>query len=117
MEKPPYIFRAITHFSVVNVDTYHPRLKEIKTLTLEIGSKIPPGAYPLVLIKPFPPFGRPGKELAKLRSLRVEEIESIWAFRTSDDGHSSRLEIRGKANVFISCDVIEGVPGWDEAMP
>ena len=117
MEKPPYIFQAITHFSVVKVETRHPKLKGIKTLTLEIESKIPPGKYPLALVKPFPPFGRPDGDLDKLASLHAGDIESIWAFRKADDGQSARIEIRGKANVFISCDAIEGVPGWHEAMP
>ena len=119
MESTPYRFQAITHFSVVNVEKHDPRLEEITRLTLKVGSKIPPGTYRLVLIKPFPPLGRPGKELDELGSLRAEEIESIWAFRRPDDGHWARIEIRGKVpgpNVFISCDAIEGVPGWAEAL-
>ena len=118
MEKPPYIFQAITHFSVVKVETYHRKIDDIETITLEIESKIPPGKYPLVLVDPFPPFGRPGKELDKLASLHAGDIESIWAFRRPDDGQSARIEIRGKvsgATVFVSCDEIEGVPGCDEA--
>lgn len=118
MEKPRCVFEAITHFSVVDVKKYDPRFEDVETLTLEIGSKSPPGKYPLVLVEPFPPFGRPGEELDMLASLRAEDIESIWAFRKSDDGQSARIEIRGKvsgATVFVSCDAIEGVPGWDEA--
>ena len=54
MESPPYIFRLITNFSVGNVEKYDPRIDSITKLTLEIGSKILPGTYPLVLVKPFP---------------------------------------------------------------
>ncbi len=118
MENWQYGFQAITHFSVVNVETYGPRQKGIKTLTLEIESKIPPGKYPLVLVEPFPPFGRPGKELNKLATLRAEEIERIWIFDKPEGGRWARIEICGKvsgATVFVSCDAIEGVPGWDEA--
>ena len=98
----------------MNVETYSPKQKEIKTLTLEIGSKIPGGRYPLTLIKPFPPLGRPGEELDKLASLRAEEIESIWVFDKPDDGRWARIEIRGKApgaTVFVNCTRVEGVPG------
>jgi len=117
MESPPYIFRDITHFSVGNVEKHDPRVDGIMKVTLEIESKILPGTYPLVLVKPFPPFSKPGKELEKLASLRAEEIQSIWAFRRPDGKPGPRIEIRGKApgaNVFISCDAIEGVPDWDE---
>jgi hypothetical protein len=120
LEKPPYRFQAITHFSVGNVEKPHPRIDNITKLTLEIGSKIPPGRYPLVLIKPFPPLGRPGKELDGLASLHAEDIESIWAFRKPDDGQWARIEIRGKApdtTIFVNCEQIEGVPGWDETQP
>lgn len=114
MEKPPYVFRVITHFSVKNIEKYDPRMENIPKLTLEVGSKSAPGTYPLVLIGPFPPFGRSGEDLDKLASLRAEDIESIWAFRRPDDGQWARIEIRGKApdtSVFVRCDVIEGVPG------
>jgi len=117
MERSPYSFQAITHFSVRDVEKYGPRFDEIRKLTLEIGSKILPGKYPLVLIKPFPPLGRPGKDLDRLASLHAEGIESIWAFPKPDDGERARIEIRGKApntTVFVNCERIEGVPGWDE---
>lgn len=117
MEKPPYTFQAITHFSVVKVETCHPKLKGIKTLTLEIESKILTGKCRLILVKPFPPFARPGEEMEMLASLRAEDIESISASCRADDGQSARIEIRGKvsgATVFVSCDEIEGVPRCDE---
>jgi hypothetical protein len=120
MQKPPYTFQAITHFSVVKVETCHPKLKGIKTLTLEIESKILTGKCRLILVKPFPPFARPGEELEMLASIRAGDIESVWAYRKPDDGQPARIEIRGKfsgAPVFVKCDDIEGVPGWDEAMP
>ena len=114
MEKSPYRFQVITHFSVRDVEKYGPRFEEITKLTLEIGSTIPPGRYPLVLIKPFPPLGRPGKELDRLASLRLEDIESIWAFPKPDDGEWARIEIRGKITIFVKCERIGGLPGWDE---
>lgn len=117
MERPPYIFRTITHFSVTDVQTYDPRLDEITRLTLEIGSKIPPGKYPLILIGPFPPYGRPGEDLTRLSSLGAGDINEIWAFRRPDDGEHARVEIRGKTpgtSIFVRCKRIEGVPGWDE---
>jgi hypothetical protein len=117
MEKPPYIFSDITHFSIREVEKYGPRFEEIRKLALEIASKIPPGRYPLVLIKPFPPLGRPGKDLDRLTSLHAEGIESIWAFPKPDDGQWARLEIRGKApdtTIFVNCVRIEGVPGIQE---
>ena len=117
MEKPPYIFRDVTHFAVGTAERSHPRIDYITKLPLEIESKISPGRHPLVLIKPFPPLGRAGKELDKLASLHAEDIESIWAFRKPDDGQWARIEIRGKRHrpsIFIGCERIEGVPGWDE---
>jgi hypothetical protein len=119
MEKTPYRFEAITHFSVGNVEKYAPRIDNITKLTLEIGSKIPPGRYPLVLVKPFPPFGRPGKELDRLASLHAEDIESIWVFPRPDDGEWARIEIRMKSAPprFFDCERLEGVPGWDKTQP
>jgi hypothetical protein len=116
MEKPPYTFQGITHFST-QVERYGPRFDGVKTLTMEIGSNIPPGRYSLVLIKPFPPLGRPGEELYVLASLRSGDIDSIWTFRKADDGQWARVEIRGKSHrptIFVGCERIEGVPGWDE---
>jgi hypothetical protein len=116
MERPPYIFRVIAHFSVGNAEKPHPRIDCVTRLSLEIGSKILPGRYSLVLIKPFPPLGRPGEELDRLASLRAEDIESIWVFRKPDDGKWARIEIRSKTpetTIFINCERIDGVPGWD----
>lgn len=115
MEKPPYILREITDFSILQVEPYTRRLKEIKQLTLEIGSKLVPEKHPLVLIKPFPPLGRPGKDLERLASLGPEQIDSIWAFRKTDGHPWPRVEIRGKAAdesiiLTIRCNAIEGVP-------
>ncbi len=120
MERPPYIFRAITHFSIGDVEKYDPRLDEITKLTLEIGSKIPPGRYPIVLIQPFAPLGRPGEDLIKLAALRADGINSIWVFRKPDDVEWARVEIRGKApgtSIFVRCKRTEGVHGWDEREP
>lgn len=120
MERPPYIFQLITDFSVADMEKADPRINSIRKLTLRIGAKIPHGEYPLILIKPFPPHGRAGKELDRLMSLHAESIESIWAFPKPDDGEWARIEIRGRvpsATVFIKCERTEGVPGWDETQP
>jgi hypothetical protein len=93
MEEPPYIFQGITDFSVDDVEKVDARVDCIRKLTLEIGSKIPAGRYSVVLSEPFPPFGRAGNRLKKLRSLRAMDIESIWAFPRPDDGKRARLEI------------------------
>ncbi len=116
MERPPYTFQAITHFSVRDVEKYNPRFDEIRTLTLEVGSRMQSRSYSLVVIKPFPPLGRPGAELDALTSLQAEDIDFIWAFRKPDDGQWARIEIHGKTrrpNIFVTCERIEGVPGWD----
>jgi hypothetical protein len=36
MEQSPYVLRTITHFSIREVEKFHPRLNEIETITLEI---------------------------------------------------------------------------------
>lgn len=115
MEKPPYIFGNIVHFTVGNIEKHSPRFEEIEKLTLEVASRLPRGRYPLTLIKPFPPFGRPGGDIGKLRSLCAEDIDSIWVFDKPDDGHWARIEIHGKApatTFFVKCVRVEGVPGW-----
>jgi len=117
MEKPPYILREITDFSIGQVKPYAPTLKEIKQLTLEIGSKLLPEKRSLVLMKPFPPLGRLGKDLERLASLDPEQIDSIWVFRETDGHPWPRIEIRGKAPdesivLTIRCNAIEGVPAW-----
>jgi hypothetical protein len=107
----------ISHFSVRDVEKYSPRSDGIRTLTLEVGSRMQSGSYSLVLIKPFPPFGRPGAELDALRSLPKEDIDSIWGFCRADNGPGARIEIYGKAHrpiMFVTCERIEGVPGWDQ---
>lgn len=117
MEKPPYIFKAITHFLVKNVEEVDSRIDCITKLTLEIGSQIPPGRHSLTLIKPFPPFGRKGTNLSMLESLRAEDIESIWAFRRTNSNKCARVEIRRKGDdptVPVRCERIEGVPGRDK---
>jgi len=117
MEKPPYIFQAITHLSVKDVEKVDPRIDCITKLTLEIGSDIPHGRYTLVLIKPFSPVGRAGKKLRILKSLRAEDVESICAFPKPDNGKWERLEIRGEIpdmSIIIRCEQIKGVPGWAE---
>ncbi len=43
MERPPYIFQAITHFSIVRVEKRGPKNDSIAKLTVEIESKIPSG--------------------------------------------------------------------------
>jgi len=117
MEKPPHIFWNLTHFAVANVEHYGSRFEEVKKLSLEIESEIPLGRYPLVLMKPFPPHGRPGENLAKLRSLGADNIESIWVFCTPDDSQSARLEIRTRTpgpTFFVRCARVAGVPGCNE---
>lgn len=120
MERPPYIFQAITHFSIVRVEKRSPRNDSIAKLTVESESKIPSGRYPLILIKPFPPFGRPCEDLTRLTSLDAPDIKEIWTFRQPDDDRSARVEIHGKtpcATMSIACARIEGVPGWDGKQP
>lgn len=116
MEKPPCVFRSITHFSIADVQTYHPRLTEIARLTMEIGSKVLSARCPLVMIEPFPPYGRPGEDLSRLTSLAADDIKEIWVFCKPDDGEWARVEIRGRApgtSIFVRCKRIESVPGWD----
>jgi hypothetical protein len=116
MEKPPYEFRKITHFSVGDVEKVDPGIDCITRLTLEVGSELPNGKYSLRLFKPFPPLGRAGGNLSKLRSLLPEDIESISAFRKPDAKKSARIEIYMKTcatTVVVKCERIEGVAGWD----
>ena len=113
MEKPPYIFQNITHFLVRDEEKRDPRIDYIAKITLEIGSNIPPGRFSLDLIKPFPPLGREGTQLSKLRSLREKDIKYIWAFCKTINGKQARLEIGRKAsntNIVVKCERIEGVP-------
>jgi|GEM_PF-6721012 len=121
MEKPPYRFEGVTHFSVEDVGKSGPRTSHVPKLNLEIGSRIPSGKCSLVLIEPFPPFGRPGLHLAKLKSLQGERIESIWVFPTGDDGQppeDARIEITtaGGERAIFRCKQIKGLPDENNAV-
>jgi hypothetical protein len=114
MEISPYRFESITHFSISNVEKYHSMFADIKKLTIEIGSSTR-GKHSLVLIKPFPPFGRPDKHMMELLSLQKENIDLIDVFPEQLDGRTgkqARIEvtkINGDRATFC-CKRIEGLP-------
>ena len=117
MEKPPYFFQDITHFSVVDVEKRNPKIDYISRLNLEIKSSIPHGRHSLSLVKPLHPLDREGEKLNVLKTLCHDEIESILAFRGSNGEKNARIEIIRKApgtTISVRCKQIEGVPGWDE---
>lgn len=105
MNKPPYCFKLLTHFSVINVVK---NLNQIEQLTLEIesnGSK-----HSLVLIEPWPPFSRPiKKRLDDISGLCVKDIDSVCAFK---DSNIIRIEItkKNKEIESIRCKDIKGLP-------
>lgn len=115
MEKPPFRFEDITHFSIGGVEKPNPRIHHAVKLSLEIGSRIPSGKYSLTMIEPFPPFGRLSPDLAKLRSCQEESIRSIWVFPPSSDERSpggARVEITTTAGerAIFRCKEIQGLP-------
>ena len=117
MEKPPYVFRVITDFSVKAVEKRKPRIDYITKLTLEIGSELPKGKHFLELIKPFQPLCRGGEKLSKLNSLDYKDIDSISAFHGSNGEKNARIEIQGKVPgmiIIVKCKRIEGVPRWNK---
>lgn len=73
------------------------------------------GKHSLFLIGPFPPFGRPGKNLSRLKSLRAEDIDVIEVFHEQLDGQTgkqARIEIT-TSNIDMDtfrCKRIEGLP-------
>ena len=97
MEGTPYIFQGITRFLIQGVEKFHPKSKEIKKLAMEVAAKIPPGKYCLVLTRPFPPLGRPGRDMDELVSLNAEDIESVWVFPKKDEDTWYRVEIRDES--------------------
>lgn len=117
MEKPPFTFKDITHFSVKDVENKDTRFDYITKLTLEIWSELPKGKYSLKLIKPFPPLLRGGEKLIKLKSLDHKDIESISASRYSNGEKNECIKIHGKKpdkTIFIKCNRIQGVPRFGE---
>jgi hypothetical protein len=117
MEKPPYVFRVITHFIVMAVEKRDLRFDYITRLTLEIGSELPKGKYSMELIEPFQPKCRGGEKLSKLKSLDHKDIDSILAFRGSNGEKNARLEIRGKTpdtTITVKCKKFEGILGWNK---
>ena len=109
---PTMEITSITHFSVENVEKVDPRIDCITRITLNIESRTS-GRHCLVLVKPFPPFGRPGPHLARLKSLQKENIESIWVFLASTDERSAngaRIEITTTAGerAIFHCKEIPG---------
>jgi len=105
MEKPPYTFRALTNFSVNNVEE---KLGCIMKLTLKIDSKIY-GKHSLVLIKPWPPSNRPSTRLIVISGLSAEDIDSVCSFK---DSNITRIEItkKNKDIISIPCEDIKGLP-------
>lgn len=104
---------SITYFSVENVEMLGPRIDCVTKLTLNIKSRTT-GNHSLVLVKPFPPFGRAGTQLARLRSLQRESIASILAFAPCADERSlrdARIEIATTAgeSTIVRCETIEGL--------
>ena len=117
MEKPPYVFRIITYFSVGSVEKKNPRIDYITKLTLEIGSELPKGKFSLELTKPFQPLCRGGEKLINLQYLDHNDIESISTFRGSNGEKNARIEIQMKehgSTIYVKCRRIEGIPGWNE---
>jgi len=116
VEKPPYEFKIITHFSVGEVERVNNRIDSIASLILEVGSELPKGKYCLKLIKPFPPLQRAGMKLEKLRALRHQDIDHISVFRNPTEERSARVELYlkvPKTSIVVSCKRIQGVPGWN----
>ena len=104
MNKPPYCFKLLTHFSIINVVK---NLNRIEQLTLEIesnGSK-----HSLVLIDPWPPLNRPSYRLDDILELFVKDIDSVCAFK---DSNIIRIEItkKNKEIKSIPCKDIKGLP-------
>jgi hypothetical protein len=116
MEKPPYEFKVITHFSVRDVEKAKPRIDYIARLSLDIESSIPNGRYSLILFEPFPPLCRGGENLNKLKFLHADDIECISVFRSPDEIKSAHIEIHMKTSdtTILRCKHVKGVPGWDD---
>ncbi len=114
MEKLLYTFKSINKFSVINVINKPPRFDHCVELTLDIelenGSR-----HSLVLIKPFPPFGRAKKDLNYIESLSHEDIDRIKVFDGNNDKRKEkkpRVEIWMKDGVelTLSFERINGLP-------
>ena len=114
MEKLLYTFKSINKFSVVNVINKPPKFDHCVELTLDLefenGSK-----HSLVLIKPFPPFGRAKKHLEYLDSLSHQDIDHIEVFDGNNDKKCEkkpRVEIWMKDGVelAISFEGIKDLP-------
>ena len=114
MEKLLGSFNSIKKFSVINVVNKPPKFDHCVELTLDLelenGSK-----HSIVLIKPFPPFGRAKKHLKYIESLSHENIDHIEVFDGNNDKRCEkkpRVEIWMKDGVelTLSFERIKGLP-------
>lgn len=118
MDPSPDRFESITEFSVDGVEG---TLGCITRLGLAFVSRTR-GRHLLVLIGPWPPFGRPGKALSKLRSLRAKDehpgqddksIDAIYVWPPNEgDPKGPRIEIFTTNGdiLTISCKGMERSP-------
>ena len=115
MGTSPYLFESITHFSIsVKKD---PMSGGIATLTVDFGSQTR-GEHSLVLIRPGPPYSRPGRELTRLRSLSNQDIDLIYAWLADkQDPKGARIEIflHDSEGFTVPCGGIEGLPSRVES--
>lgn len=117
MDKPPYSFRSLTHFSVYNVEE---KLGHVIKLTLNIESKID-GKHTLILFDLRPPLNRPD-DLIDIKALSAAEIDSMYAFVQSSESCTAtrcRIEIikKDNNNIIIPCKKIDGLPYREESVP
>ena len=106
MERALYIFRGITRFCIGNIAEHHPRLRGIRDITLDVEAQIPHGRCLLILMRVFPPFGRPGDKLRRLLALREKDIDRIYASVEAEGGRTPGVEVWGKApsgTIFVRC--------------
>ncbi len=105
---------SVTRLSVENMEVVDHRISRITKLTLSIESRTS-GKHRLVLIEPFPPFGRPGTDLARLKSLERENIESVCVPPASTNERSpwdAAVEITTAAGetAIFRCKEVQNLP-------
>jgi hypothetical protein len=86
-------------------------------LGLDFSSKTR-GEYSLVLIRPWPPYGRPVRGLRRLRSLNEQDVDLIYAWLADkQDPKGARIEIftTNEDKFAVSCKRIEGLPARIDA--
>jgi hypothetical protein len=117
MGTSPHPFESITHFSISDVKK-DPISDCIATLTVDFESKTR-GKHSLVLIRPWPPYGRPGRELTRLRSLSNQDIDlTLYAWLADkQDPKGARIEIflHDSESFTVPCGGIEGLPSRVES--